>query len=414
MAWESQKIEWILLLILTFIIFVFVNPKLLFLTAILVTLFLLTIWLINNNLNLPEHLSGKFQVKQIIGNGIVIEKNLSNIFVKTNLNLAIDDWVDLDLSQIKKLDLSLNDQPFFNYLKSQRVFFIANKVQIKLIQTTPSLKQNVLNYFLDGPKFYSQYLPLTLLGYKIDWNQEIYQKLQSVSLIHLFVISGFHINLWIFILVKIANAFKIQNKYFYLIIPLILLPYLWLIGFPISAMRAYLLSYLLIFNKYCWNNKYDQINLLAITMLTTFLINPYIIISMSFLLSFLITYSILLVLRSANPKWIKLKIHFVAWMTSAILIAYLNENLNFSGLINGLILGPIVILIYFISALMFFIKPLMDNIFYLFDTIVNFFQLLVISINVKINLAIPIATYLILFSFLIYLNLKISFKNKTN
>ena len=394
-----------IILILLVIIFIFINPKLLLLTTILVLIFLFAIYLISQTITINSKLEGNFRVKQVIGNGIIIEKGINKIFIKNNFNFFIDDLVYLNVEKIEKLNLSLNDDSFNNYLKSQGVFFIANKInKISLINKQLTFKQNVLNYFLDGPSFYSKYLPLTLLGYKIDWNQDIYLKLQNVSLIHLFVISGFHINLWIFILNKIVNKFRNQNKYIHLIIPLILVPYLWLINFPVSALRAYVFSYLMIANKYFWKNKYDSLDLLAITMLIFFLLNPYIISSISFLLSFLISYAILLITRQQKQKFLKLKIHIVAWLSSTFLLTYLNQNLNLTGLFTNLILSPIVILIYFISSLMFFIKPLMDNLFYLFDVVINLLEFIAINIDLKINLWVIVSSYFLLFSCLIFIN----------
>ena len=90
----------------------------------------------------------------------------------------------------------------------------------------------------------------------------------------------------------------------------------------------------------------------------------------------------------------KLKVHLAAWSTSALLLAYINENLNLSGLLNGLLVGPIVIVIYFVTSIMFFLKPVIDNLFYLFDVMVNALQYLVIVFPVKLHIGLVLSFYL--------------------
>ena len=150
---------------------------------------------LKNFLSIPSTIQAHLQVEKVVGRGVILRYGFQKIYVKTNLNLAIDDWVKLDAYNITKLATSLIDESFNNYLKSQGVFFVTQKANVELLSTTSSIKQVIYQYFLNGPNFYSQYTPLTLLGYKVDANQEIYTKLKTISIIHLFVISGFHINL---------------------------------------------------------------------------------------------------------------------------------------------------------------------------------------------------------------------------
>ena len=390
------------MLILNLFALALIDPKWLLITIIGAIIFLAITITLKNSLSIPSTIQAHLQVEKIVGRGVILRYGFQKIYVKTNLNLAIDDWVKLDAYNITKLATSLIDESFNNYLKSQGVFFVAQKANVELLNTTASIKQVIYQYFLNGPNFYSQYTPLTLLGYRVDANQEIYTKLKTISIIHLFVISGFHINLWIFILIKISQKLQIKNKYYYLFLPCLLLPYLWLVNFNISAVRAFLLSYFLIINKYFFNDKYDRINLLALTMLIVVLFNPYMVYSLSFLLSFLITYSIFLTLKGCKKKHMKLKVHLAAWSTSALLLAYINENLNLSGLLNGFLVGPIVIVIYFVTSIMFFLKPVIDNLFYLFDVMVNALQYLVIIFPVKLHIGLVLSFYLSWFGIITY------------
>ena len=76
---------------------------------------------------------------------------------------------------------------------------------------------------------------------------------------------------------------------------------------PIAAMRAFIFSFLCFINKKFFHKKFHTLNLLSITMSIFFFINPYIVYSLSFVFTFLMTFVIVLLNSFANLKYKKIK-----------------------------------------------------------------------------------------------------------
>ena len=83
--------------------------------------------------------------------------------------------------------------------------------------------------------------------------------------------------------------------------------YILILGMPIAAMRAFIFSFLCFINKKFLHKKFNTLNLLSITMSIFFFINPYIVYSLSFVFTFLMTFVIVLLNSFANLKYKKIK-----------------------------------------------------------------------------------------------------------
>lgn len=395
---NSLNVIWIIFLFFIFISLLLIDWKTLLACSILIALFLIGFYFIHQNLNLPSKLNENLVVNKVLTNGVIVNKGFNKIFIKTNLNLMVDDLVQINSNSINKIN---SNKQFDNYLRSEGVHFISGtNTTIEKLITIPTLKQNIYNYLFDGPHFYKKYVPISLIGYKSTYNLDIYEKLKSNSIIHLFVISGFHINFWVLIINKICKSLKLTNKYVLVLIPMLLLFYLWLLDFSISSIRAFIFGILIIINKNFLKEKYKKTDLLSFSMLLVFLSNPFIVYSLSFIFSFIISYVILLSFNFSK-RFLKIKISLVAWISSLILITFINKTISLNGLVNNYIFTPIIIFLYFVTSLFFYIKPLIDNLYFLFDIILNIFVISIISFKLEIDFYLVILLYALLFMFLI-------------
>lgn len=365
----------------------------------IILLFFLIFFYFDNQNDISSNIEGNFYVSKKINNGIIFRWKNKKIFLKTYDDFKIDDLVRIKSSNLTKI----TDYSNFNlYLKSEGVsYYINDSSEIKLIGTRMSAKRIISDYLIDGDAYYSRYTPLILLGLRYPKNEVIINKISSINILHLFTISGFHINIILFVIEKILNKFNIKNKYIYFFASLSIVPYIVIINFPIAATRALLFGILLSLNKYFWQNKFNKLNLLSITMLIFFIFNPYIIYSTSFIFTYIMTFSIVLLSISLNKKHKKLKFIFFTWIFSLILNIIASKSINLISFFSNLFFAPIVSFTYVLAFLFFWLKPVIDNYFLLFDVLINMWQYLKIDININLsNETITVITTL-LFLFLL-------------
>ncbi|TCQ08159.1 competence protein ComEC [Serpentinicella alkaliphila] len=109
---------------------------------------------------------------------------------------------------------------------------------------------------------------------------------------HIIAVSGLHIGLLIVFLDRILKLIKIRKTYIKIITVFILLLYSYAVNFPVSIVRASLMYYLYI-AAFFLERKYDAINTMMLIAVILLILNPHIIFSVSFQLSFCATFGIL-------------------------------------------------------------------------------------------------------------------------
>ena len=171
---------------------------------------------------------------------------------------------------------------------------------------------------------------------------------------------------------------------------------------PIAAMRAFIFSFLCFINKKFLHKKFHTLNLLSITMSIFFFINPYIVYSLSFVFTFLMTFVIILLNSFANLKYKKIKMIIFTWIMSTMFNIYLNNEINFSSWLSNIFFTPIISFSYILTFFFFWLKPTLDNYYLILDIMINMFQFIKLSINLNLD-----PNWLILFISFIYILLLI-------
>ena len=136
---------------------------------------------------------------------------MEKFLVSSQERFSIEDLIYLKSKNITKI----SDESNFNrYLKSINVFKKIKNCQIsKNKNQKPTLSKRIYNYLYNSPSYYSRYVPLVLLGQDHLNRNDVTTKIKNLNLSHLFVISGFHINLIIMIINKILKCFRAKNIY---------------------------------------------------------------------------------------------------------------------------------------------------------------------------------------------------------
>lgn len=315
-------------------------------------------------------------------------KNKLAIFKYNNLKIGW--WTNKfklnDVVYIEGTIEKIGNSNINNYLKSENIFFVLNKVEkSNLISTKYNFYNLVNDYFQNGKIYYLKIIPLLFTGYKSHDNQIIVELTKKLGIVHLFVISGFHIG----IIKLIINFTMIKTPFIIkeFIFNIVVLIYLILLNFPISALRAFLFLNLLTINKKFLNSYFHKTQILTILALFFIALNPFYIYSLSFLLSFTITFFILLTLEvKIKKKWVqKFLILIIANLVSLPIMLFINKSYNIFTIFNSFIFSPFISIFYVLTLILFWEKNLMNFLakyFYDFLFLWSIFQYFVkITIN---------------------------------
>lgn len=186
----------------------------------------------------------------------------------------------------------------------------------------------------------SAFLTALVFGNKnfLSYNQK--NNLSNLGVIHLICISGLHISL-LFMYIN-----KVLDTKLCLIICLI---YIVLIGCPISAIRAYIMTFLMISSKSFFKS-YDSISALCLSAIILIFYKPYVLYESGFILSYLATLGIILfnkllsrgfyMLPNYINKFLSLTLAAQVFIYPYMVLKFNSFSMNF--LLGGFLLTPII------------------------------------------------------------------------
>lgn len=86
-----------------------------------------------------------------------------------------------------------------------------------------------------------------------------------------------------------------------------------------------------------------------------FIANPNIVYSISFILTFLATYVVLLInsFEFKNERYKYIAIAVFAYSSNVAIVAYLNHFFTLFGIVYGILLGPVFVVVYAMTLVLF-------------------------------------------------------------
>lgn len=163
------------------------------------------------------------------------------------------------------------------------------------------VREVLLNYYrsmgFEGENF--ALLSALTLGYKAELNQNLKERFSDLGVGHILALSGLHIGIICSVIIFFYTFFlpgeRFRTLRYILAIPFIWI-FVWIIGMPISAVRAAWM-----FTLFCIGNLVTRVgyplNTLAITAFGMLLYNPFTLFDIGFQLSFTAVASIFLLLN---------------------------------------------------------------------------------------------------------------------
>ena len=308
----------------------------------------------------------EMQIKaKVISNGNV--KKYKKIYVAKLQNkkfyINVSKKTNLDYGNIIKLKgtytkpntrTNYKGFDYEEYLKTKGIYGTINCKEIVVINRNKSLfnqiflriKNTIQNNF---DKETSNVILGMVLGYTDEIDENIKENFNKSNISHILAVSGMHIGyIVLFCSVLFDKLIGMKNSKFISII--ILLLYIFIIGFSPSAVRATIMAILILFAKLLYR-KSDVWTNLGLSLLCILIYNPFLIKNVGLLLSFVATAGIMIYsknLKFKNKIYNAIGVVFLASIfISPILAIYFNKISILSlivSLVVSVLAGPIIIL----------------------------------------------------------------------
>lgn len=321
-----------------------------------------------------------------------------------DINISYGDYIYVKGKLIKPKDnTNFNLFNYKKYLLSNNIKYTVKASNIKILKRNENIFYKLKNYIffkiksLDKSK---KYILTFIFADKSYMDKEMYDNYQNLGISHLFAVSGMHISLVTFILLKLLEGKNEVIKY--LITFIFLMFYLFLTNYTISMVRA-CFQFILIFINKLFKLNIDNSNIVIFLFSVLIILNPYIIYNIGFLFSFSISFTLIKFKDMITGDFMikNIKTSLLSFFVSMPILINNFFKVNFLSIILNIIYIPFVSYILFPLCLITILFPFFDSFTYFvinfFETITKFFSsinLLTFSIT-KMNIILVIIYYFI-------------------
>lgn len=232
------------------------------------------------------------------------------------------------------------------YLYYQKVFAKIEIDELEILKSTFSIRNLHLfmcrYYDKNFSKLSSGPLKALLLGDKISLEEDMKEKINSIGISHLFVVSGLHVTILISLINVLLKPFKMKENVLDLIDIIVIFGYVILTNFMISVIRVFIS---LVLKRLTNNSQFNSFNLFAINTIIVMVFQPIQIFTYSFILSYMISGIILLSKKIlAKKSYFKqmLLISIISALVTLPVIISIQGNINFLSVFYNLFYIPLV------------------------------------------------------------------------
>jgi competence protein ComEC len=198
-------------------------------------------------------------------------------------------------------------------------------------------------------KLHSGYMKGLVIGLQDDLDPETFQQFSQLGLTHILAISGMHVAVYVGAILYLLRRCR-MTKETALSVTFMLVPvYVLLSGAGPSVIRAGLMSMIALAAARA-NLLKDGLNILSASALVMLVWNPYLLVNVSFQLSFLVTAGLMIYVPLADvllrrlPRWLRsaVSVTLVAQFISFPLTIYYFNQFSFLSFVANLVLVPFI------------------------------------------------------------------------
>jgi len=304
------------------------------------------------------------------------------------------------------------------YLNHAKITFSlqSNDTTLESHQSSLYLLKKIVNNYFDRHFEGNTNILLKglVLGDSSGFSEDFDLALKENGILHLFAVSGLHISLFITMLGTVLSLLKIEERKKENIILLFLGFYIIVTSFAVSIVRAGLMYFFGIFNKRKCNQIFSSLDVVSFTFILLLIINPYYAYNTGFILSFMVSFIIVLisslVKHYSNSTQI-LIISILSNLGTIPVIININYEYNLlTPVLNVLYINLVSLFILpfsFITIVFPILSYALDSIFDLFIHLVNF------TSNIHLNIHLPyfngiriLIFYLLIFLIILFFDFK--------
>ncbi len=257
------------------------------------------------------------------------------------------------------------------FYKSTKAIACGWAKNLEIIKKSNDLRSEIHNDLYETEGWYSDFTLLMLYGEEDGLGSVINDGVSKMGISHLFVVSGFHIALFYIFIEKILSNILKSSKMANLVAFSISTGFLYLVYFPPTGIRALLtLIFVRGFNL-------ERTESLSLTGLMFFVINPYILLTNSMILSFTITLAIYLYRPQELSIMDMIVLSMFAFYISLPTVSTWENQHNLTAPLLSIVLTPIVAMMYVVSLVFLPFKDcwvLADPLFALFFWVLKIFS----------------------------------------
>lgn len=276
-----------------------------------------------------------------------------------------------------------NQFSYKEYLRQNKIYLLMKIDTINKTLNNNKIRYSIKNFIvnrIESILLSKKYLYAFMIGEEYYIDSKVKDSYQINGISHLFAVSGSNITFVVMILLKIINKFK----YKYLFIFSYVLLYMFLTDFTPSIVRSGIFFIIISLNKiYKWNIRI--IDILFITLSLSLIYNPYLIHSVGFQFSFIISMYLIIfqkkILKYKNYIVILIIVSTIAFLSSLPIVLNNFYEFNLLSIFLNLIYVPFVSFILFPLSLICFILPFLDKILFFFTNILEYSSLMFSKID---------------------------------
>ena len=310
------------------------------------------------------------------------------------------------------------DSPFFDYSDYLLNKNIKKHFKLQTFEVSKNrfvigkIQMYFVNKLNSHPSRYTDYIKTLVFAFDVD--SEVIANTQKLGISHIMAVSGMHISLLILFVEFILKKLFYFEKPVDILVTIFLVFYLFVTNFELTVLRAVLM---VLFRKICKRRKwlFTPLDILSFVGIVLLIINPRSLFLLSFQLSFIVSFIIVIFASNFQIKNKLIQTYFISLISFLVTFPFI-LNTNYEVNLLSILVGPIYVLffefiLYPATLILFVFEKLhlfLEIVYVFFESTLGYFSSLS-NFNLifgRINPLIFILYEIILFFLLVSIEIK--------